>query len=1153
MENGSGVRFAVTAWIITDTITNNNKFMNKCLFNKIGRLLAAVFLSCLLPVAAMAQSQARITLKMDNAPLQEVIDAVERQSQYLFLMDQVDVQKTVSINVENQPLDIALDQIFKGTGLSWSIQGTNVYISMADTSKDSPVAGRGIESRIVSGTVVDSYGTPVIGAGVIVKGTTTGASTDLDGKFSFELPEDIASPVLEFSCLGYKTAEFTVGTRRLFNVTLEDDAIMMEGTVVTALGIRRAEKALSYNVQEVKSDELLANKDANFVNSLNGKVAGLVINASSSGVGGATKVVMRGQKSIEQSSNALYVIDGVPMYTMAKDGGTEFGSQGTTDPIADINPEDIESMTVLTGAAAAALYGSDAANGAIVITTKQGQAGKTSITVSSNTEVFTPFVLPRFQSRYGTGNLKSSTGTAYYSWGNKLNDANYMGYDPRKDYFQTGVTGTESVSFSTGTEKNQLYLSAAAVNSRGIVPNNRYDRYNFTFRNTTSFFDDKMKFDIGASYILQNDRNMTNQGTYSNPIVGAYLFPRGNDWEAIKMYERWDPSRNLYTQYWPMGAAGLTMQNPYWINYRNLRENKKDRYMLNAGLSYQILDWLSVSGRIRIDNSVNTYTEKYWASTNNTITELSERGLYSIAESKDKQVYGDVLVNINKTWTDWTLQATAGASFTDMRSDMLQVRGPISDGTIEGERAGLANVFNVMNLSQSRTTRTQSGWREQTQSVFASAEIGFKGAYYLTLTGRSDWPSQLAGPNSRQKAFFYPSVGASVVLSEIIPNMPALLEYVKIRGSYASVGVAFERFIANPRYSWNADNGSWNTQTQYPLYNLKPERTSSWEVGVTMRFLKYFSLDATYYHALTSNQTFDPKISVGSGWSNMYVQSGSVLNNGVELSLGFNNTWGIFNWNSNFTFSSNHNKIISLADNVVVEGVHLDIPQLDMEGLDQAHFILREGGSLGDLYSLVDLRKDSNGMIYVDENGSVTKENISDPDKYVKLGSVLPKANLAWNNNFRIGNFNVGFLITARLGGIVYSKTQAMLDGFGVSEDSALARDNGGVLINNGDLVDAQSWYQTVGESSPVPQYYTYSATNVRLQEASIGYTFPRKMLNNVCELTLQVVGRNLWMIYNKAPFDPESVATMNNYYQGIDYFMLPSTRNFGFNIRLKF
>ena len=587
--------------------------MNKSLLIKIFRLLlvtaaAAVFS----PLAAYAQDG--ITLKMDNVPLHKVIEALEQQSDYLFLMDQVDMDMPVSVDAENQPVAAVLDKMFGGKDIVWDIQGNNVYISRSQGQEESTSP----EGNVISGTVIDSYGIPVIGGGVLIKGTTIGASTDLDGKFSFVLPDGMDSAVLEFTCLGYKTAEYPIGNRRVFNVTLEDDSIMMEGTVVTALGIRRAEKALSYNVQEVKSDELLANKDANFVNSLNGKVAGLVINASSSGVGGASKVIMRGQKSIEQSSNALYVIDGVPMYTMAKSAGTEFGSQGATDPIADINPEDIESMTVLTGAAAAALYGSDAANGAIVITTKQGQAGKTSVTISSNTEIFTPFVLPRFQNTYGTGNLQSSAGAGYYSWGNRMSAWNNYGYDPGKDYFQTGVTGTESVSFSTGTEKNQLYLSAAAVNSRGVVPNNRYDRYNFTFRNTTSFFNDKMKFDIGASYILQEDRNMTNQGTYSNPIVGAYLFPRGNDWEDIRMYERWDPSRNLYTQYWPVGAAGLTMQNPYWINYRNLRENKKDRYMLNAGLSYQILDWLSVSGRIRIDNSHNEYTEKYYASTNNT-------------------------------------------------------------------------------------------------------------------------------------------------------------------------------------------------------------------------------------------------------------------------------------------------------------------------------------------------------------------------------------------------------------------------------------------------------------------------------------------------------------------------------------------------------
>ena len=1009
----------------------------------------------------------------------------------------------------------------------------------------------------MTGKVVDASGMPVIGAAVIVKGTTIGTSTGVDGDFSLQVPPPSADAVLEINYLGYEPIAQTVGSRTNITFTLRESAVDVDAVVVTALGIKRSEKALSYNVQQVNSEDIVANKDVNFINSLSGKVAGVTINSSSGGVGSASRVVMRGQKSISQTSNALYVIDGVPMFTTARDGGTEFASQGTTDPIADINPEDIESMSVLNGAAAAALYGSDAANGAIVVTTKRGKAGYTSVTVSSNTEVMSPFVLPEFQNRYGTGDLNSSEGSIVRSWGNRLNSSNYMGYSPRDDYFQTGVTGTESVSLSTGTEKNQTYFSAAAVNSRGVIPNNGYDRYNFTFRNTTSFLGDKLKLDVGASYVMQKDRNMTNQGTYNNPLVGAYVYPRGNDWADIEMYERYDPARRLYTQYWPVGDAGMTMQNPYWINYRNLRENNKDRYMLNAALSYDVLDWLNVSGRLRIDNSNNDYTEKFYASTFTQLTEGSKNGLYGITKTKDKQVYGDVLVNINKTFgEDWSLQANAGASISDMRYDAMKVRGPIPDGEITDEKPLLANVFSVQNLSNtSKTKRLQEGWREQTQSIFASVEIGFKNTYFLTLTGRNDWPSQLAGEHSVKSSFFYPSVGASVVLSQLIPEMPKNLSYVKLRASYASVGVAFERYLANPRYSWNESGLNWSTQTRFPIYNLKPERTKSFEVGLTMRFLRHFNLDFTYYNTKTQDQTFEPNISTGSGSSKLTIQSGNVRNRGFEVALGYSNTWGKFSWDSNYTLSANKNKILSLADDVVnpETGEHFSVDQLDMGGLADARFILREGGTLGDFYSRIDLKRDSNGAVYINEKGEIASESITDVNSYIKLGSVLPDANMAWRNDFRWRNFNFGFMVSARLGGVVFSRTQAMLDYYGVSEVSAAARDAGGVMINGGDLVDANKWYTAIGSGNSVPQYYTYSATNVRLQEASIGYTIPKKKLGDICEITLSLVGRNLWMIYNKAPYDPETVATVNSYYQGIDYFMSPSTRNIGFNLRLKF
>lgn len=1115
-------------------------------------LLPVLTLVCCLFAGTASAQSVPVTLRVSDAPLEQVLSAIEKQTTYLFVYDKnVDVARRVSIDVKDTPLNNVLNTLFQSSDIAYAVENTSIVLS-----QKAPAAQPG-QPVTVTGKVVDASGMPVIGAAVIIKGTTIGTSTGVDGDFSLQVPPPSADAVLEINYLGYEPIAQAVGSRTNITFTLRESAVDVDAVVVTALGIKRSEKALSYNVQQVNSEDIVANKDVNFINSLSGKVAGVTINSSSGGVGSASKVVMRGQKSISQSSNALYVIDGVPMFTTARDGGTEFASQGTTDPIADINPEDIESMSVLNGAAAAALYGSDAANGAIVVTTKRGKAGYTSVTVSSSTEVMSPFILPDFQNRYGTGDLNSTESSFVRSWGNRLNSSNYMGYNPRDDYFQTGVTGTESVSLSTGTEKNQTYFSAAAVNSRGIVPNNGYDRYNFTFRNTTSFLNDKLKLDVGASYVMQKDRNMTNQGTYNNPLVGAYIFPRGNDWGDIEMYERYDPARRLYTQYWPVGDAGMTMQNPYWINYRNLRENNKDRYMLSAALSYDVLDWLNVSGRIRVDNSSNDYTEKFYASTFTQLTEGSKNGLYGITKTKDKQVYGDVLVNINKTFGEnWSLQANVGASISDMRYDAMKVRGPIPDGEITDEKPLLANVFNVQNLSNtSKTKRLQEGWREQTQSVFASVEVGFKNTYFLTLTGRNDWPSQLAGEHSVKSSFFYPSVGASVVLSQLIPEMPKNLSYVKLRASYASVGVAFERYLANPRYSWSESGLNWSTQTRFPIYNLKPERTKSFEVGLTMRFLRHFNLDFTYYSTKTQDQTFEPNISTGSGSSKLTIQSGNVRNRGFEVALGYSNTWGRFSWDSNYTLSANKNKILSLADDVVnpETGEHFSVDQLDMGGLGDARFILREGGTLGDFYSRIDLKRDSNGAVYINEKGEIAKEPVTDVANYIKLGSVLPDANMAWRNDFRWRNFNFGFMVSARLGGVVFSRTQSMLDYYGVSEATAAARDAGGVMINGNDLVDANKWYTAIGGGNSVPQYYTYSATNVRLQEASIGYTIPKKTLGDICEITLSLVGRNLWMIYNKAPFDPETIATTGNYYQGVDYFMSPSMRNIGFNLRVKF
>lgn len=1005
----------------------------------------------------------------------------------------------------------------------------------------------------VSGSVVDADDQPIPGATVqVLNKAGMGTLTDLDGKFKLDGVPTQAT--LRISYVGMKSVDIPLNGRTTLSIVLKEDTELLDEVVVTALGIKRSEKALSYNVQEIKNDELTRVKDVNFINALSGKVAGVNINASSAGIGGASKVVMRGTKSIEGTNNALYVIDGIPMYAQARGAGTEFASTGVSDPIADLNPEDIESMSVLTGAAAAALYGSAAANGAIVVTTKKGKEGRVRLSIGSSSEWVNAMITPRLQNRYGTGSTLRKEEVLDKSWGKKLNDRNNYGYDPAKDFLKTGNILSNNISLSAGNAKHQTYFSAASVHSAGIVPNNKYNRYNINLRHTTTFLDDKMTLDLGAGYVKQYDRNMVNQGVYGNPLTGAYLFPKGDDWSDIRMYERYDETRKLSTQYWPVGSGGtLTMQNPYWVAYRNVRENNKDRYMLNASLSYKILDWLTLSGRMRIDNSTNDYSTKNYASTNNQLTEGSERGLYGIQRMHDKQTYGDVLLSINKHFGEaWTLDANIGASISDMRSDLMEINGPIADGTVAGEPAGLANFFAIQNLSASKTKKIQDGWREQTQALYGSLEVGYRSMLYLTLTGRNDWPSQLAGPKSVHSSFFYPSVGLSAVISEMM-EMPRFFPYLKIRGSFASVGTPFPRFIANPRYQWDEKNRIWKNTTVYPMYNLLPERTDSYEIGVSAKLLGHVSLDLTYYNAITGNQTFDPNLG-GGAYSKMYVQTGAVRNQGVELSIGYSNTWDWFGWSTGYTFSTNKNEILRLAEDVTnpVTGTRFSIDALEMGGLGDARFILRKGGSMGDLYSRIDVQRDSNGDVQVGPNHTVTTVQIKSQDQYIKLGSVLPKANMAWRNDFSIYGVQIGCMISARLGGVVYSRTQGFLDEYGVSEPTAEARDRGYVLVNGGDYLNPEAWYGTIGNKG-VPQYYTYSATNVRLQEASIGYTIPRKWLGDVCDLTVTAVGRNLLMLYNKAPFDPESVATTGNFYDGIDYFMMPSLRSLGISLNMKF
>ena len=958
-------------------------------------------------------------------------------------------------------------------------------------------------------------------------GTVSGVVTDDQG------PVLKSGDVIVVSILGYETQEIPYVGQATQNVQLSVSTEFLDEVVVTALGIKREEKTLSYNVQSVKSDELTAVKDANFVNSLVGKVAGVTINSGASGPGSATRVVMRGMKSIEKSNTVLYVIDGIPMYNKSFGGtGGAMESPVGSEAAADINPEDIESISMLTGPSAAALYGSDAANGVIVINTKRGAEGKTSVTVSNSTTFSTVYMMPEMQDRYG----KSG---GMYSWGSALPED--YSYDPRK-YFQTGTNVINSVSLSTGNEKNQTYISASTTNTTGIVPESQYDRYNFTARNTTKFANEKLILDFGASFIIQRDHNLVSQGTYYNPITGLYLFPRGDDFAEVQNYERWNPVRGMMTQYWPYGDGGHNIQNPYWVQNRNNRDMNKRRYMLNASLQWNITDWMNVTGRARLDESTYKQTREYYASTLTTF--CGNNGGYYLENSSDRSFYGDVMLNIDKKWGDWSLMANVGASINDQRYYSAMMTGDLKE----------ANFFSANNLDiANKYKRDENGWHDQTQSVFASVEVGWNDAVYLTLTGRNDWASQLA--YSSQKSFFYPSVGLSAVISNLV-EMPKWFDFLKVRGSYSQVASPFSRWISNPSLDYNDQTDLWTQSKTYPYRDLKPEDTRSWEIGVNMRFFKGLSLDVTYYRSNTYNQTVYGDLAASTGYDNFIAQTGNVQNQGVELALGYNNTWGDFTWDSGFTLTFNENKIVELANDIVnpITGENVTITEIQKDWLGGENVaprvILRQGGSLTDIYVNNFIKRDLNGYVDVDANGRISMERTD----FVKVGQLAPKANLGWSNTFSYKGVSLGVVLTARIGGLVYSATQGILDFYGASEASAEMRDNGGIPVNFG-LLDAQSYYQTISTGSGGHgAYYLYDATNIRLQELTLNYTFPRKWFNNKMGLTVGFVARNLAMIYCKAPFDPElSASTSSNYYQGVDYFMLPSTRNLGFNVKFQF
>ncbi|OPB84459.1 SusC/RagA family TonB-linked outer membrane protein [Elizabethkingia miricola] len=990
--------------------------------------------------------------------------------------------------------------------------------------------------RTITGIITGEDNQPIPKVIITEKGTTNKSPSGSDGKFSITTSKE--NPVLIFSLSGFRTQEIQTEGKTSVDITLlsstSEPSKQITEVVITALGIKKESRALTYNVQRVSGADIMDGGQGSVLNSLSGKVAGVDIKASAAGIGAESRVILRGTTSITQNNNALYVVDGIPMPNLnlisEQPGGFYNGRGVTFGGISMLNPEDIESISVLTGAASAALYGSNAANGVILITTKKGRSGKPQIYFNNTLSVIDPFITPRFQKTYG-----ASPGGSMYSWGDKSSTPS--SYNPT-DFFQTGANYTTSFGVSGGSENNTFYVSAARQDAEGIIPNNKFSRYNFTASNSASLFDNKATLDLSFNYIRQKDQNTTIQGLYFNPIVPVYLMPNSTDLRKYSIYERYNPERNFETQYWDYGDMGMALQNPYWIANRNIFTNNVNRYIITGALKVNIAKGINITGRMNYDNSFMNSETKFYASTYGLFA--GPLGAYTRNPQNFQQIYGDLIANLDRRFGKFGINANLGTSINDNQYETFTIGGNLSQ---------LANLFTLKN-TVTTTPPFETKLHDQVQSVFASATADYDKKLYLDLTGRYDWPSRLYGSTSSY--YFYPSAGLSAVITDIFNIKSNLLSYLKIRGSYSEVGNSPPAGTTVLTFPFTGSNiGTTGTR---PSNTIQPERTRSTEAGINARFIKNkLELTATVYTSSTFNQLFRPTFSGTSLFSSIYVNAGQVDNRGIEASLSWESP--LFNrdlkWRSQATFSLNKNKVVGLLKNYYDEysGTTLTLDKLSMGGTGSYRMILTEGGTMGDIY-VNTLKKDFQGYVYINTASGQVE---ADPDNFIKAGTSLPKYHLGWRNEFKYKGFTFSFLVNVRVGGIGVSQTQSIMDFFGVSENSSLARDNGGVLVNGG-KVDAQKFFQVVGSpQAGVGSYYVYSMTNVRLAEASLSYKLNTPWIKFINNLTINISGRNLFMFYNKAPFDPESTASTATYFQGIDYFMQPSLRSISCGMRLEF
>jgi TonB-linked SusC/RagA family outer membrane protein len=1018
------------------------------------------------------------------------------------------------------------------------------------------------QDRTVGGTVTDGEtGEPLPGVTVLLKGTGNGVNTDLDGKYRISVPSE--GGTLVFTFIGMNRVEKEIGSKSVIDVSMATDVQQLSEVIVTASGIERESRATGYAVQTVESDEFLKSRESNINNALAGKVAGVDVNASSGTVGGSSRVVIRGVSSISGNNQPLYVVDGVPIQntniaSVDRFSGVDYGNRA-----GDINPDDIESMTVLKGGAAAALYGQRARNGVIVITTKKGKKNsKMSVTVNSSVRFDSPFRLPDYQNEYGQGSINKLDSASQANWGPRFDGRSFIAPDSStatysavpdnvENFYRTGQTMINSVSLAGGDDKSTYRFGITQLDQEGIVPNTAISRTTFNLNGSRNF-DNNFYSSFAVTY-QRSDNDGRPETGFNNPNAVASIvttIPRNIDLDRYK-----DRDVYLNPDGSPVPFLGIT-QNPFFSLNENVFTQDVNRLFGYGLIGFRPTDWLNISWRLGTDVIYDNRKQIYQAGSSGYV----DGGLWN-DRIFEQQTNSDLLVTVNKDITDrLNLNLILGHNVNDIYVESAFDRGQdLTDPTL----------FVIQNANNKEASNVINN-RTRIIGAFFDAGFSWDNYLFLNITGRNDWNSTLPVDNN---SYFFPGVSGSAVLTDAFDFGSDLFNFLKVRANWSQVGGSttpfqlspvffpqtsiFQLFGVDNTYPFNGIPGFAGNNARANA-ELRPEITTSYEVGGEFHFfLSKLIVDATYYVQQTDDQIVNVPVAPSTGFSSFFLNAGSIRNSGVEVKItGTPLELGDFKWVSTVNFARNVNELVSIQD----EFEFVDVPGTRTDPGLRAYL----GEPVGTIFGS-DWRRDSEGNILINP---VSGLRLSQDGQ--KIGNITPDFRLGFQNEFSFKGLSVSALIDWRQGGQIHSQTVQSLRGNGAVMETVEGRDlayidNGVILLDededgnaistrpNDIAITAQQFW---GQQNTVDADGVFDATYVKLRELSASYTLPSAWFNDlpIGSLSLGVEGRNLALLYSKIPhIDPEVSFYGSGNAQGIEAFNLPTTRSLGVNVKLTF